>query len=118
MDRARVFAVTIAAALTALPAFAAADPISTGRDIAVDACSACHKVTASQAEPALVPDRDELTEVKAPSFAAIAKRTGGDTRILTQDITEPKHPMREQEWRPEDLKAVIAYIRSLKHQNW
>ena len=121
MERAaRATGYLIAAALTALafPATAATDDVAAGREIAIDACSACHKVTSSQAQPAPVPDRDEMTEVKAPSFAVIAKLTGGDERILTQAITEPKHPMREQEWRPEDLKVVIAYIRSLKHQTW
>jgi hypothetical protein len=33
---------------------------------------------------------------------------------LRQLILNPPHPMREQQWSEADLKAVIAYIQSLR----
>jgi mono/diheme cytochrome c family protein len=106
----------IAGLLWSAMATASASPanrVAEGRAIAIDACSACHQVTNRQKPPAPVPNPDELTLVAAPSFAQIARDHGADEAYLRDAITAPKHPMREQEWRQDDLNAVIAYIRSL-----
>jgi mono/diheme cytochrome c family protein len=85
-----------------------------GREIALDACSACHKVTHSQKTPPQVPNPEELTWVTAPTFAEIARKHGMDQVYLRKAITDPKHPMREQEWKSSDLDAAVAYFRYLR----
>ena len=108
-------ALVLSAALFA--AAATADQVDHGRAVAVEACSACHKVTAAQPSPPPVADTDERAYVPAPSFASIARGKASDA-ALRRAITDPKHPMREQDWLPADLGAVVAYIRSLHSAKW
>lgn len=91
----------------------AADDAALGETIAVESCSACHQVKASQAIPPPVPDPDAGVQVPAPSFADIAAR-GHDADTLRRLILNPPHPMREQQWSEVDLKAVIDYLNSLR----
>ncbi|HTQ14212.1 MAG TPA: c-type cytochrome [Rhizomicrobium sp.] len=95
-----------------------AKQVSLGHQIAVEACSSCHRVERAQAQPQGVPNPEERNAVMAPSFAAIASDTRDNDAFLRQAITAPKHPMREQEWQKADLDAVVAYIRSLSGQSW
>ena len=88
--------------------------IREGRAIAIDACSACHQVTPGQKRPAPVPDPHESVLVAAPGFAEIAKNHGSDEAYLRAAILRPHYPMREQDWLESDLRAVIAYIESLR----
>ena len=85
-----------------------------GEQIAVEACSACHQVTARQVLPPPVMDPDERAQIPAPSFFEIAHTHGDDPGYLRNAILLPAHPMREQDWNDDDLKAVIAYIQSLR----
>jgi mono/diheme cytochrome c family protein len=93
----------------------AAPDVRAGRDLAIDACSACHQVTQEQKSRPPVFDRDEQTYVPAPSFNAIAIKYFDRPSALRAFILAPAHPMREQNWDPADLAAVVAFIRSLKH---
>lgn len=103
------------AALIALSAAAEARPPdpARGRMLAVEACSACHKVTRQQRQPDAVTDPDSGDRVLAPPFTAIAKRYGSDTESLRAFIILPNHPMREQTFLETDLSDIVAYIRSL-----
>jgi hypothetical protein len=71
-------------------------------------------VKASQAIPPPVADPDSATQIPAPSFLDIAASRGDDPDHLRRVILAPPHPMREQQWSETDLKAVVAYIRSLR----
>jgi mono/diheme cytochrome c family protein len=98
-----------------LTAMARAEYLARGETIAVEACSACHQVTARQALPPPVPNPDEATSVPAPSFFDIAERNL-DAATLRARIKAPPHPMREQDWNDGDLNDVVAYMRSLKRE--
>jgi mono/diheme cytochrome c family protein len=90
--------------------------ISNGKAIAIDACSACHRVTAQQKPPPPVFDIDEQAKILAPDFRTIARRRGTNPVWLRNFILAPRHPMREQDWNARDLKEVVAYIQSLRRQ--
>jgi len=83
-----------------------------GKDLAREACSACHQVTAEQSRPPLVANPDEGSKIQAPSFMTIARLclAEGDLR---SKITNPHYPMREQLLMPVDVDALSRYIRSL-----
>jgi mono/diheme cytochrome c family protein len=87
--------------------------LNLGRDRAIEDCSACHQVTASQKVPSPVADPDNEEWVPAPSFAQVAEKYKGHERELRAFIVTPDHPMKEQEFLDTDLKAIIAYINSL-----
>jgi mono/diheme cytochrome c family protein len=100
-------------ALTVLAAASApAASIDNGRQLAVEACSACHMVVPQQKRPAPVAEGLEGAHVEAPTFVEIAERclTPQDLRAR---IVNPHYPMREQEFMPLDLDNLAAYIRSL-----
>jgi mono/diheme cytochrome c family protein len=84
-----------------------------GRTLSIQACSACHQVTYSQAPSTPVLNPDTLEHVMAPSFAQISRKYGADTNSLRAFIRAPRHPMREQKFLPHDLDAIVVYIRSL-----
>ncbi len=90
----------------------AAQKIQSGRDLAIDACSACHQVTPEQKPPPLVFNPDEYVDVLAPSFGTIAAKYKRRPAALRRFILNPIHPMREQDWDPADLTAVVAFIQS------
>jgi len=83
-----------------------------GRTLAVEACSACHKVTRDQAAPAPVHNADTLEEVTAPSFFEIARKYRARTRSPRAFVVTPEHPMREQRFLRRDLDDIVAYIRA------
>jgi mono/diheme cytochrome c family protein len=85
-----------------------------GRTLAIQACSACHQVTYSQAPSTPVLNPDTLEHVTAPSFGQISRKYGKDTNSLRAFIRAPRHPMREQKFLPHDLDAIVVYIRSLE----
>ena len=91
-----------------------ADPVR-GRHLAIEACAACHKVTAGQKQPAPVADPDGGDSIAAPSFFAIAAKFGRDKPSLRAFILAPAHPMREQTFLPRDLNDIVAYIGSRAH---
>ena len=84
-----------------------------GRALAIEACSACHKVTARQRQPAPVADPDTRESVIAPTFYAVAVKFGHDTAAMRAFVLAPTHPMREQQFVPRDLNDIIAYIHGL-----
>lgn len=107
----------ILSALLLVPAAAPAQEnqeIAAGREIAVDACSACHRVTSAQPNPRAVLDADSGDYISAPSFLEISRARGNDVAYLYQSITRPKHPMREQMWNDADLQSIVIYIQSLR----
>lgn len=84
-----------------------------GRTLAIRSCSACHQVTQRQSPSSPVLNPDTLEHVAAPSFIEIARKYGKDTSALRAFIRTPAHPMREQQFLPHDLDAIVVYIRSL-----
>lgn len=111
----RLIPLTIALAIASC-ATAQADSVKQGRLNAIDACSACHQVQASQAPRPPVHDGNYDMDVPAPSFMEIAKNHGTDIAYLRKHITEPEWPMREQQFEERYLKDIIAYIQSLQYR--
>jgi mono/diheme cytochrome c family protein len=93
----------------------AAQNVRAGRELAIDACSACHQVTPDQKPRLPVFNPDEYAHVVAPPFIAIAVKYSHRPWALRRFILAPVHPMPEQNWDPADLTAVIAFILSLEH---
>jgi mono/diheme cytochrome c family protein len=86
-----------------------------GRSLAQQYCSACHQVTKEQALPpnVVVDTGTGPEEFEAPSFAAIARKDRGEA-ALRDRILHPYYPMREQQFVPEELDAIVAYILALR----
>ena len=93
----------------------AAPTLRAGRELAVDACSACHQVTPDQKPRPPVFNADEYINVTAPTFQAIARKYARRPSALRRFILNPVHPMPEQNWDTDDLTAVVMFIRSLRH---
>jgi cytochrome c551/c552 len=93
----------------------AASLANEGRADAMDACSACHQVTVEQKRPQAVHDLDDW-DVLASTFSEIAKRYSGRTVALRSAIIKPAHPMKEQQFDPAEVRTIMAYIRSLRHE--
>jgi mono/diheme cytochrome c family protein len=91
----------------------AAQNIRAGRTLAVQACSACHQVTADQKPRPAVFNPEEYANVAAPPFIAIAAKYARRPWALRHFIQNPVHPMPEQNWDPGDLTSVVAFIQSL-----
>lgn len=106
---------TVALLTGAASAQAAGLTAADGKALAQEYCSACHRVTQEQAQPPDVAvDTGSGTETfEAPSFARIA-RTDQTEAQLRDRITNPHYPMREQQFIPEELDAIVAYILSLR----
>ena len=104
----------ISIGITAGGAQAAQGP-RVGRELAIDACSACHQVMPNQKPRPPVFNPEEYANVSAPAFSAIAVKYAGRPWALRHVILNPVHPMPEQNWDPADLTAVIAFIQSLGH---
>lgn len=116
MSDARTF-IRLSCALTFLLAGTAmaGTPVEDGRQMAVEACSACHQVEPGQKRPEAVAEGEEGARTPAPTFAEIADRclSGNDLR---DKIANPHYPMRQQEFLPLDLNDLSVYIRSLAHR--
>lgn len=113
MKHNRTMLVFAFALMLAAPANLAASPVDLGKDRAIEDCSACHQVTASQKPPPPVADPDYDEWVVAPTFRQIAVKYKGREPELRAFILVPDHPMKEQEFLDSDLNAIIAYIDSL-----
>jgi|SRR5215468_795950 len=87
-----------------------------GKTLAQQYCSACHRVAPEQAQPPdVVVDTGSGPETyQAPSFARIAARPDRTAAEVRQRIQSPHYPMREQQFIPEELDAIVAYILSLR----
>jgi mono/diheme cytochrome c family protein len=98
------------------PAHGASLTAADGRSLAQQYCSACHRVTREQAQPPdVVVDTGSATETfQAPSFARIAARPDRTEAQLRERILNPHYPMREQQFIPEELDAIVAYLLSLR----
>ncbi len=96
----------------ATAAEARAPDAARGRRLAIEACSACHQVTANQPRPTPVGNPDTNEYVAAPAFAVIAVKFRHNEPGLRKFILAPDHPMREQTFLPQDLDDIVAYIRS------
>jgi mono/diheme cytochrome c family protein len=98
------------------PAHGAGLTAAEGRSLAQQYCSACHRVTREQAQPPdVVVDTGSATETfQAPSFARIAARPDRTEAQLRERILNPHYPMREQQFIPEELDAIVAYLLSLR----
>ena len=112
-------------AILVTAAFAAADAgasaaagltAADGKSLAQQYCTACHRVTKEQAQPPdVVVDTGTGPETfPAPSFARIAARSDRTEAQLRERILNPHYPMRAQQFIPEELDAIIAYILSLR----
>ena len=112
-------------AILVTAAFAAADgagaeaaslTAADGKSLAQQYCVACHRVTKEQAQPPdVVVDTGTGPETfQAPSFARIAARPDRTEGQLRERILNPHYPMRAQQFIPEELDAIIAYILSLR----
>jgi hypothetical protein len=87
-----------------------------GKSLAQQYCTASHRVTREQAQPPdVVVDTGSGPETfQAPSFARIAARLDRTEAQLRERILNPHYPMRAQQFIPEELDAIIAYILSLR----
>ncbi len=87
-----------------------------GKSLAQQYCTACHRVTQEQAQPPdVVVDTGSGPETfQAPSFGRIAARADRTEAQLRERILNPHYPMREQQFIPEELDAIVAYILSLR----
>lgn len=106
-----VLAIAVLAGGIFAPA-SAADAVR-GRRLAIEDCSACHKVTAEQIQPAAVLDRDSAEHIVAPPFADIGRKYAADSKALRSFIHAPSYPMPEQQFLPRDFDDIVAYIQSL-----
>jgi mono/diheme cytochrome c family protein len=79
--------------------------VSRGHDLALQICAECHAV---ERKPAPSPHGD------APSFRTIARRPYMTADFLSVEIRRAHVMMPTMTLSPEDLRAVIAYIRSLR----
>jgi len=87
--------------------------VTRGKRLAIEACSACHQVTAHQPRPTPVGNTDTNEYVAAPDFAEVGRKFRHDEAGLRAFILAPDHPMREQTFVPRDLDDIVAYVRSL-----
>jgi mono/diheme cytochrome c family protein len=110
-SKSRVLAFVAAIALSTA-ANAALASIESGRELASEACSACHQVAPTQTRPPPVAEGDEGSHVQAPTFAEIAARCAPADRLRAL-IANPHYPMREQMLSTIDLDSLSAYIVSL-----
>jgi len=114
-------ALSAGCALTLLfcqPVCAASGLQAKGRQAAIEDCSACHRVIRQQKQPPAVADPDEARTVEPPAFDEIARQYSGRRPALARFILAPRHPMREQEFPPGELKAIVRYIESLREERW
>jgi mono/diheme cytochrome c family protein len=105
----------IAAAVAAflMPKAAAAQgEVDRGRDIAIHICGSCHLVTAIQVQPPNVPVPNG--SVPTASFFDMGETRGDDPEYLRKMILSPHYPMPARQWSERDLKAIVAYIQSLR----
>ena len=109
---------TLAIGASVLRQADAASSIQQGKHDAIADCSACHRVTQDQIMPPPISNPDEARSAEAPSFDVIARRYFGRRRKLIDFIDTPEHPMREQQFLPRDLKAIVDYIGSLRYNRW
>jgi mono/diheme cytochrome c family protein len=112
----RAMALVIAAGLAVAPAVAcsASTAAELGRQVALDACSACHQIGPGDPAPGPVYDPDQRAVIRAPAFPSIARDWRKDDIYLRAVIRLPHPPMKEQAIGEEDLAAIIAYIDSLR----
>jgi mono/diheme cytochrome c family protein len=109
----QVLLCTLAWVIGADVAAQAAQNVRAGRELAVQACSACHQVTSDQKPGTAVFNPEEYANVAAPPFRRIAAKYARRPLELRRFILNPVHPMPEQNWDPADLTAVVAFIQSL-----
>ena len=109
--KAAALALSTTLAMTA--AAHAAGSIAHGRTKAISYCSACHKVTETQAQPPQVYDREADDHIQAPPFATIAAKYATNEAGLRAFVHLPQYPMPAQELSPTDLADLSAYILSL-----
>jgi mono/diheme cytochrome c family protein len=103
----------VAVFAVASPALARTASVVRGKQLAIEACAACHQVTREQVAPPAVLDPDSQDRVVPPSFSAISAKYLGNEAGMRAFIVSPTHPMREQRFLPRDLDDIAAYILSL-----
>ena len=109
----RILILTLIGLTTGITGAHASPNLRAGRELAIDACSACHQVTTDQKPRPPVFNSDEQADIAAPPFGAIAAKYARRPSALRHFILNPVHPMPEQQWDPADLTAVVAFIQSL-----
>ncbi len=113
-----VRAILVTAAIVAADGTAAAAGATAadGKSLAQQYCTACHRVTQEQAQPpdVMVDTGSGPETFQAPSFARIAARPDRTEAQLRERILNPHFPMRAQQFIPEELDAIVAYILSLR----
>jgi len=101
-----------ALAFSAMAGACLASPVDDGRELAIEACSACHQVAPQQKRPAPVSEGEEGAHTQAPTFMDISRRCLSSAELKDR-ITNPHYPMREQLLLPIDVDELANYIRSL-----
>lgn len=95
---------TLGFAMLALEA-AHADEVSDGRALAEQWCAGCHLVSPEQT----------VGGDGAPAFATIAADTTKSDAALAAWISDPHPPMPNPGLSRDQIDAVIAYLRSIRH---
>jgi mono/diheme cytochrome c family protein len=116
-DMRNLIAAIIVTSLSACAGTAAAGlTAADGKSLAQQYCTACHRVTKEQAQPpdVVVDTGTGPDTFQAPSFARIAARADRTEAQLRERILNPHYPMRAQQFIPEELDAIVAYILSLR----
>lgn len=93
--------------LIATPSFAqafAAGDAERGAQLASQWCASCHLVSEEQAS----------TTTEAAPFPAIAQRSPDEISALAGFLADPHPPMPDLSLTREEIRALLAYITSLK----
>ena len=100
--------VAVCAGLGGGPAFAQDPQIARGRDIVERNCGVCHAVGRTDASP----------NVAAPAFRDLNKRYPVDSlaEALAEGILTGHPQMPEFAFPPEQVSAIIAYLKSIQTQ--
>jgi mono/diheme cytochrome c family protein len=84
-----------------------------GRQVAMEWCSECHRISSDQPSGAR-PGHVLPPPVEAPSFMAVAERPYADRQYLAEFVSELHLPMPTFRLSPQEKEDVIAFILSLR----
>lgn len=98
-----------AALLIAEPATAAPDPVARGREIVTAKCAVCHAVGPTGDSP----------NPGAPRFRRLNARYDVEDLAegLAEGLTVGHGPMPEWVFPPEDVAAIVAYLKSIQERD-
>lgn len=102
-------------ALACAPALAQEGDVEAGRELAREVCAACHPVgpdAGEAVEPLSLPFEEGLPL----AFEDIANAKGVTEAVLDVWLTSTHPTMPDFVLTPEEIRDVVAYILSLKHE--